>query len=130
MPTDSFLAGDPLCFELLLDGLGSSDMPRFTISVDDALGCRIFTAATRFSPSRLPPLDGRRCITCCIDELPLPAGRYTFSVWAGTYYRPDIDELNDVGTFDVEQGNFYGNGQLAHASIGKVLMRSRWEVLE
>ena len=64
-----------------------------------------------------------------IAELPIAAGRYILFLSAGTVQDKLIDALDHVIAFDVEAGNFYGNGRTPPPGYGMIRVRSRWSVV-
>jgi hypothetical protein len=85
---------------------------------------------TLYAPGQLPPLYRRRRIACRIAELPLAPGVYTLCLGVGTLHSPLLDALEDSVQIEIEPGDFYGNGQVAHSSLGRILVRSAWEALD
>jgi lipopolysaccharide transport system ATP-binding protein len=125
-PRDRFVSGEPMKIEFTFDQLNSVRHPQFGIGVNDWMGGRVFSITTYFSDSSLTVLDNQRKVVCEIESLPLAPGRYTLCLSAGTLENSLIDRLEDAVSFDVESGDFYGNGRIPEASYGRVLMRSRW----
>jgi lipopolysaccharide transport system ATP-binding protein len=124
---DRFSCGEPMKIEFTVDPLVRLNNPEFGIGVHDWMGSTVFSVATYFSESELPPLDQPCRVICQLDEIPLAPGRYTLSLSAGTSNQPLIDAIDSALSVDVEPVDFFGNGRIPHPSHGRVLVRSRWE---
>jgi lipopolysaccharide transport system ATP-binding protein len=122
-----FRSGEMVTIELEFDALVPLKDPLFGIGVNDWMGARIFSLATYLSNSKLPPLIKPCKVTCKLDEIPLEPGRYSLSLSAGTHHNALIDSLPHAMTFEVEAGDFFGNGRVLSGQ-GKVLVRSLWDV--
>jgi lipopolysaccharide transport system ATP-binding protein len=129
VPNDQFRCGEPIRIELTVDPCGLLSDLHFGIEFEDSLGTRLFTVATHLSQSELPPIDGQKRIVCALDELPLAPGRYAVSLLAGPLHQQRTDAIDQAAWFDVIETDFYGNGRLPQPNRGRLLMRSRWEML-
>jgi lipopolysaccharide transport system ATP-binding protein len=136
VPTDRFQCGEAMTIELRCDPEKPIADPQVGIGVHDWMGMRIFTAGTYLSNSSLPPLQGPSTYRCHLDELPLVPGRYVLSFYLGHYhehlldgqeYAGLMDVLDHAVAFEVEPSDFFGNGRIAKAGLGRTLVRSRWE---
>lgn len=127
---ERFLCGEQMKIEFTFDPIIPLSCPQFGIGVDDWMGVRVFSLATYLSNSQLPPLKKACKIICSVEELPLSPGRYTLSLSAGVIGNTLIDALDHAVSFEVEGSDFYGNGSICSGSLGKVLVRSRWEKLD
>jgi lipopolysaccharide transport system ATP-binding protein len=125
-----FFSGEPMTIELTYDPVLPLADPQFGIGVDDWLGTRIFSLATYLSDSVLPPFSERSRVTCSVDALNLAPGHYVLSLSAGTIGDTLVDNLVHAISFDVEAGDFYGNGRVAGRDLGIVHVRSRWAKLD
>ncbi len=114
-----------MTIELLVDPIVPLSAPHFGISFDDALGIRLFTVATYLSESCLPRLTKRSAVRCSIECLPLVPGKYVLSLNAGTV-GGWLDELDQALGFEVQHGDFFGNGRPSNKTLGRMLVRSKW----
>ena len=129
-PRSCFFSGDPMTIELTYDPIRPLVDPQFGIGFDDWMGTRIFSLATYLSDSQLPPLPERSRVTCSIDSLNLAPGHYVLSLSAGTNGETLVDNLVHAISFNVEAGDFYGNGRIGSRDLGIVHVRSRWAKAE
>jgi hypothetical protein len=49
------------------------------------------------------------------------------SLSAGNNDNMLIDNIEDAISFEVDRGNYFGNGSNVDSGLGKILMRSVWE---
>jgi lipopolysaccharide transport system ATP-binding protein len=133
--TDRFQSGEGMTIELTCDPPASVAAPQFAVGVHDWMGMRVFTLGSYLSTSELPTLQAPTRILCQVHELPLLPGRYTLSLALGIFHDHfldgrDHDRLLDVldhaVMFEIEPGDFFGNGRTPRAGLGCVLVRSRW----
>src|SRR2546426_299362 len=130
MPKDRFMCGESIKIEFTIDPkIPYSDL-QFGIGVDDSLGARIFSLTTEMTESRIPPLREWNKIICHVRELPLAPGRYTLSFSAGTEDKAHLDAVEHAISFEVDPRDFFGNGKTPPNNLGRVLIRSWWNVLE
>jgi lipopolysaccharide transport system ATP-binding protein len=122
-----FITGEKMIVEFTVDPPMSIPRPQFGIGVQDNQGTRIFAVATYLSSSVLPAITGPCKIRCSINELILAPGRYTMSLSAGNNDNMLIDNIEDAISFEVDRGNYFGNGSNVDSGLGKILMRSVWE---
>ncbi len=124
-----FRSGETMLVELVVRPEGMLDSPQLGIGVNDGLGQRLFSLVTYVQEEPLPRMTGDCTVICQIDELPLPVGRYTLSLSAGTYGNLFMDHVADAVAFDVEAGDFFGTGKILPPRLGLTLVRSRWRVV-
>src|SRR5262245_10699353 len=125
--TGRFRAGEKMMVEFTFDPVVPLKDPQFGIGVEDNQGSRVFVVATYLASSQLPSLKESCKVVCHIDELILAPGRYILSLSAGDLNNPLIDWLESSVAFEVDKGDYFGNGNNVTAGQGKVLVRSRWE---
>jgi lipopolysaccharide transport system ATP-binding protein len=122
-----FMAGEKMMIEFTFDPVIPLVDPQFGIGVEDNQGSRVFAVATFLSDSHLPSLQEPCKVTCHIEELILAPGRYILSLSAGEQNNTLIDCLEYAAAFEVEEGDYFGNGSNVKAAHGRILVRSRWE---
>jgi lipopolysaccharide transport system ATP-binding protein len=122
-----FMAGEKMMIELTIDPVVPLANPQFGVGVEDSQGARIFAVDTYLANSQLPSLQAPCKVTCHIEELILVPGRYILSLSAGDPANTLMDRLPCAVAFEVDHGNYFGNGRNVAAGLGKVLVRSRWE---
>jgi len=128
--SDRFVSGEKMKVELTVDPQTSLRNPEFTIGVNDWLHTRVFSVTTYFSDSHVPTMQAECKVICDVESMPLTPGRYTLSLSAGNLDHLWEDHLEDAVSFDIEAANFYGNGRMPDANYGRVLVRSRWEMVD
>jgi lipopolysaccharide transport system ATP-binding protein len=126
-PKGRFMAGEKMMIEFTFHPVAPIAKPQFGVGVEDSQGARIFAVATYLADTPLPPLQEPCKIICHIEELILTPGRYVLSLSAGDLDNKCMDRISSAVMFDVDHGNYFGNGSNIAAGIGKVLVRSRWE---
>ena len=68
-------------------------------------------------------------VRCCLPEVPLNSGSYNYSI-AGRINGEIEDFILDAGTFNIEQGDFFGTGKLPSRQHGDFLFRQEWSLDE
>ena len=126
-PKCRFVTGEKMMIEFTFDPVIPLANPQFGVGVEDSQGSRIFAVATYLANSQLPPLQEPCRVICHIEELILAPGRYILSLSAGDPYNTLMDRLECAVSFEVDHGNYFGNGRNVTAGLGKILVRSRWE---
>jgi homopolymeric O-antigen transport system ATP-binding protein len=126
-PKGRFMAGEKIMIEFTFDPVMPLANPQFGVVVEDGQGAGIFAVATYLANSQLPPLREPCKVICHIEELILAPGRYILSLSAGEPNNTFMDRLPCAVAFEVDHGNYFGNGRNVTAGLGKVLVRSRWE---
>ena len=127
---DRFHCGEAMKIEFTLDPPVKLNAPQLGIGVDDWMGSRIFSITTYFSDSELPALERACKVVCHLDEIPLAPGRYTLSLSAGTSHNMLMDALDNAMSFDIDLVDYFGNGRIPDPTLGRVLLRSRWNAVE
>ncbi len=113
-----------LCLELP-SGYGGISMG---IHLEDTLGVRVYSASSRWALKRIYLEAGRHKIICTIDNLPLVPGQYHLTL--GCYAdNQALDWLERIATFEIEQSDIYGTGELPWAGQGYFLSHANWSVL-
>jgi len=120
--------GERLVMEFTLHPQSPLQRPTIGIGVDDAMGVRVFSLATYLSDSEIPRMTQPTVVRCTVESLPLVPGRYSLSLSAGEFGEPLLDAIDNAVCLDVEAADFYGNGACQPASLGRVAVRSKWEV--
>lgn len=128
-PTRHVVCGDPLTIEFDLKLERAADTPQLGAGVDDQWGQRVFSVGSFLAPDDLPALPaGASTVRCHIPAVPLTPGRYTLSLSIGYALAELADQVEGVVAFDVEAGDYFGNGRLPSADLGQTLVRSGWSV--
>jgi lipopolysaccharide transport system ATP-binding protein len=100
------------------------ELKNFVISmlVDDLAGSIVTNFCSDIVHEFFPPVPANcSCIELNIKRLPLVEGRYGFSLFS--LVNGEIaDWVIDAGCIDVESGDFYGTGRIAHKGQGKLLV--------
>jgi lipopolysaccharide transport system ATP-binding protein len=95
---------------------------RISLGIDNELGQRLMVLSTHFAGGDIPMLEAEaKRITITVPRLTLAPGRYGFTLFA-TAHGEIADWIKNAGTFEVEGGDFYGNGQTPVHGQGHVLM--------
>lgn len=127
----AFTSGDAAVFELALSSRKQSlplRVVRIAVGVDDFLGQRILLLSSHLAGqdfSELPSDVAR--ILICIPRMTLGPGQYRFTVFCSINGEIS-DWVRDAGTFDVEAGDFYSNGQFPLPGQGIFLIEHKFEL--
>jgi lipopolysaccharide transport system ATP-binding protein len=125
-PTTKVLGGAPVMIEVsVIPGCRIAE-PHIAIGFDDAMGIRVFTAATYLTDTAPPSLRRTGSLVCRLDELALAPGRYSLTLNAGPHGALWSDMIDQALWFEVLPSNYYGNGKLPNSEWGRVLVRSQW----
>ena len=128
-PTRHVVCGEPLTIEFDLRLEHAADTPQLGAGVDDQWGQRVFSVGSFLAPADLPALPaGDSTVRCHIPAVPLTPGRYTLSLSVGYALAELADQVEGLVAFDVEAGDYFGNGRLPSAELGQTLVRSGWSV--
>jgi hypothetical protein len=126
-PASQYRCGDSATIEITVDPGEKTANLHLGAVVEDAFGTKLFSVGTFLSDSILSPTEGRRRIYCHLDSLDLAPGRYALSLMAGPAMQLYCDAVDEAVWFDVMETDYYGNGRLPEAHLGRFLVRSRWE---
>ncbi|MFN3876058.1 MAG: ATP-binding cassette domain-containing protein, partial [Flavobacteriales bacterium] len=93
---------------------------RLDIGIDDELGTRVAHLSNASTGQSLASQGSGR-VTITLPRCPLRYGRYTFTLFSSV--GGDIaDYLFSAGSFDVEDGDFFGTGKVPPPDQGAVLI--------
>ena len=123
-------AGRPSSFVLLVTNKAERDLKnvRIAFGIDTDAGSRIAVLATYLAKEDFPvaPQD-TSSIRIDVPRLPLAAGRYRYTLYASV--NGEIaDWIKHAGTFDVEPGDFFGNGRLPPHGQGELLIEHNFQL--
>lgn len=128
--TEAFGIGEPLTIELEIDPVVPLRNPQIGIGVDSSISGRVFSVTTYLSGSQLAEIREPTSVRCCIESLPLIAGRYFLSLSAGTGKDTLLDAIDEAVHIDVVAGNYFGGGKMPSQGHGVVAVRSTWESVQ
>lgn len=125
-PSDVFHPGDTIDIHLRLK-LGETILrsPRIGIGVENDLGERLFTVGTYFSSSQLPALKGTVNLRCRMHDVRAAPGAY-FAKIAIADDTHQIDSVENLPLFTLDNSDYYGTGRLPTRSQGSLLQKSEW----
>ena len=105
--------------------------PVVGIGFNTSAGQRVFTVASYFSQSHLPPLEGQRetNVECAIGQLALAPGEYTLDVSAGETMGGLRDHRTSVARITVSPADVWGTGVMPSKTQGAALVSSQWRVV-
>ena len=64
---------------------------------------------------------------CMIEKLPLKIGRYAYHLYSHKGKNNILDWIQDAGTLDIHEGNFYGHGDQPAPGLSGVLIDYSWQ---
>lgn len=127
---ETAISGQSLDIKLQFKSTVDINKLDFTIVVYDIQGVRLLHLSSAFTGQIMvhPPAhlnSTENIATCHIPRLPLPAGRYKIDV-SIYYLRTRVNHLTDIASFDVIDGDYYGNGKALSTRKGKFLLDHQW----
>ena len=121
----SFTCGPPATMEIGVRCQGATQRAvRIGVGFDDHLGYRVATLGTQLTGTDIPSLEpGDHVVSLTLPRMSLAPGRYGLALFVSAQGET-ADWLLNAGSFAVDAGDFYGNGQLpaSGARQGVVLM--------
>lgn len=99
----------------------------FYIGLYNAYGEKLFHLGTQYSNNETFLTKGTGVIRCIINKLPLIAGQYTANL-SLVINGEAHDRIPNAFTFNVENGDFYGNGKLPNVKENKFLVEQNWQI--
>ncbi|MDE3237068.1 MAG: ABC transporter ATP-binding protein [Bacteroidota bacterium] len=103
--------------------------PVINIIIKNSLQVEVVNLLSRISHYGVIKLQEEGFVICHIPKFPLMPGRYSIDVFL-KYDFELTDKLEDVITFDVEKGDFYGTGKLIDSMKNGVLVDHSWKIDE
>ena len=101
---------------------------RIAFGVDSDIGQRVLVLSTHLADRDIPELPADAVNACVrVPRLALAPGRYGFTLFCSVNGEV-ADWVKSAGAFDVEPGDFYGNGHLPTMDQGTLLMDHNFEV--
>jgi len=131
-PTNMVASGGPLKVVLEYDGDRdrACENVSFGISFHDAAGQTVAIHYTDYAGEPFAKLPVPGAVAFRLSELPLKTGRYYIGARVLVNGVEADWPRGNVGYFDVEVGDFYGNGRGFHSGIATFLLRGEWLVHE
>lgn len=97
-------------------------------SIHNKLGDVISILYSDFSGITFSDLPECGTLRCSINDFPFSVGRYGIGVRL-MVGRTEADwPQGQIGSIDVQAGDFYGTGNTSHSGIGPVLLRGDWHI--
>jgi len=99
----------------------------FSIGLHGATNENIAFLSNHLTGDTMETAPGRGVVRCALRTLPLLPGCYAFNICARV--NGEIaDWIQEAGTLDVHEGDYYGTGRLPHAGAGRFLLDHAWSV--
>ena len=120
----SLTSGLPAGIELQIENRSGRVLRnvRIALGIDSDAGNRILVLSTHLAGADIADIHPHQsAVHVRIPRLTLAPGRYGFTLYAAVNGEV-ADWVKHAGSFDVEPGDFYGNGQLPTADQGQLLM--------
>jgi lipopolysaccharide transport system ATP-binding protein len=89
-------------------------------------GTYLFGCRSRAVGSALNVYSGEGYTDCVISKWPLKGGCYPYDLYAEKGGTVTLDWIRDVGTLNVENGDYYGSGCLPAPQVPGVLVEYSW----
>jgi lipopolysaccharide transport system ATP-binding protein len=129
-PVQSFTSGATAAMEVALAAPRPRSLRnvRIAVGVDSDIGQRVLVLSTHLADRDIPELPADAVNVCVrVPRLALAPGRYGFTLFCSVNGEV-ADWVKNAGAFDVEPGDFYGNGHLPTMDQGTLLMDHSFEV--
>jgi lipopolysaccharide transport system ATP-binding protein len=127
-PTSILLCGDNATiitkYSAKEEGLKAS----LHIGIYNAFEEKILHVSTNYSNYENFLTKKNGIIECTIPRLPLAPGRYSVNISFQINNQP-YDSIKRALSFDVESGDFYGNGKLPLIKENKFLVDQKWKII-
>lgn len=126
----AFTSGGPATFSFAIENARRETLRnvRIGIGIDSDAGQRILVLSTHLAKRDVPEVPPSiEAIRLVVPRLALAPGRYSFTLF-GSVNGEVADWVKGAGSFDVESGDYYGNGQLPPKGQGYFLMDHRFEL--
>lgn len=108
---------------------GSLRNVHIAIGLDDELGNRVSNLNNEVSGNHIDQLgEGNSVVEVRIPRLPLHHGNYSFTLYC-TVNNEVADWISNAGSFNVEQGDFYGSGKILPEGQGKVYIDHSFKLI-
>jgi len=126
---DSPVTGEDVTFRLGYRTDGGQPIAEINaaITISTRLNELMLHLRTVTTGARLRDLAAEGEIVCSLPSCPLPSGSYTVNLWADSGGEP-LDWVQRAAHFTVQDGDFFGSGQLSMASHPAVLVQNDWRV--
>ena len=130
-PTPVAVSGKSLTLQLGYQVAAGKQVNYLNASVEflGLMGELLFVCEVRLGRGgRFTEVPPKGKLVCHIPNFPLSSGSYGFNLTAKT--TNIIDHIKNAGTITVEDGDFYGTGQVPgtkHRSV--VMVQHRWDIL-
>ncbi|MBK8227372.1 MAG: ABC transporter ATP-binding protein [Flavobacteriales bacterium] len=119
--------GSPAALHFDFEAAGAVHDLHLAIGIDDELGTRVAQFNNEATGQVFVDAAGKRRITISIPKCALRNGRYTFTLFSSVA-GDTADYLFNAGSFDVEDGDFYGTGKLPPGDQGAVLLEHSFSI--
>ncbi len=98
------------------------------LGIDDELGQRISNLNNEVSGNPIEELEGGSAeIEILLPKVPFHHGNYSFTLYS-TVNNEVADWIANAGSFNVEQGDFYGSGKILPEGQGKIYIEHSFKV--
>ncbi len=118
-------SGSPLQVVIGYRGSQQGARPIVALSCFTAFGDKLFHCDNQIRATSLSPMKEEGTYTCLLEKLPLPPGHYHINLMLivdGVVQ----DHISSALTFEVIEGDYFGNGRAAEAGGGMVLTDYQW----
>jgi lipopolysaccharide transport system ATP-binding protein len=124
--------GDDVDLWLYFENSGKRAFPRLNVKlhVTTHLGAPVFTQSNLLVGKSFSELPSKGAFVCRIPRLPLPSSIYRISYALNSEYRrgEQIDAISNALEFHVENGNFFGSGEVPMIQAGVCLVPAQWRL--
>lgn len=124
----SALAGNDIVLVFKYEKKTKNKINRVSLgfSIHNSLGDLLTLLYSDFNDTYFDIQEAEGIIKCKINKLFLSAGRYTVGLRIISHGIEIDYPQQAIGSFDVENGNFYGAGDNKHSGLGPVLIKGQW----
>ncbi|HSV74799.1 MAG TPA: ABC transporter ATP-binding protein [Chthonomonadales bacterium] len=122
-------SGDDISLQISYAAATRVDSPVFYVGIYDLAGVQIANVNTQMARIALSRSSREGILTCRIPRLPLPPGGYLVTLAVAQNGRL-ADRVQGAAELRVQEGDFFGTGDLHGAASGLVLVDHSWTVSE
>ncbi len=131
-PLHNAHAGETTDLWFYFESHGKRTYPRLNLRINVAtqLGAPVFTQSNQLAGQTFPALPERGAFVCRLPRLPLPEATYRVDYFLTSDYRQGdtIDQLTNAFDLHVENGDFFGSGNVPAIVSGVCLVEAKWRL--
>ena len=124
---DTVLSGQDCDFIIIYNSSEENLRGTFFIGIYNSFGEKLFHLGTQYSDKDNFAIRNKGKIICKIPKMPLIAGQYSVNL-SLIINGHTCDRIINAFFFNVDNGDFYGNGKLPDVKENKFLVEQIWDI--